>query len=202
MKVTKILFAITLVLTAFNADVFAQRTLTIGSTAPLQSQNMSDTSGRTVSLSGSKGDNGLIVIFSANTCPWVLRWSDRLVEISGIARSNRIGMIAINSNEASRDKGDSMEEMSKHAQKNGYNFSYALDEGNEIADAFGAKKTPHVFVFDGNMRLIYQGAIDDNGNASSVKEHYLKDAIQSIIDGTTLTRSTTNPQGCLVKRRS
>lgn len=191
-----------LVLSAFSLNNEIKE-LEIGADAPLTDVKMDDISGKKVSLKDVAGDNGLLVIFSCNTCPWVLKWEDRYPGIATLAKQNGIGTIAINSNEAQRETVDSMEEMKKHAQKNAYNFYYTVDTNHKLADAFGATRTPHVYLFNSEMKLVYRGAIDDNANdASKVETHFLKDAINAMAEGKEITKKTSKALGCTIKRIS
>lgn len=179
----------------------AQRGLNIGDRAPQTSQKVEDISGRTLTLQQVAGSNGLLVIFSCNTCPWVAKWEDRYNVLSSLASSNNIGMIALNPNERIRDRGESMEDMDKRAQKQGYNFYYALDKDHVIADAFGATRTPEVFLFDGNMNLVYHGAIDDNADdANKVEAEYAIDAINALVRRNEIGNKETKSLGCTIKR--
>lgn len=190
-----------LIISASHAFAQQQREIPIGSTAPMTDQKMQDVSGRSLSLSEVAQENGLMVIFSSNTCPWIMKWEDRYSEISRISRENRIGMIALNPNENYRDKGDGMDDMIKRARKARYDFPYVLDKDHLVADAFGATQTPYLFLFNGAMELVYVGAIDDNANdATSVQQHYIIDAINQLISGQELSRPKANSLGCSIKR--
>jgi hypothetical protein len=91
--------------------------------------------------------------------------------------------------------------MKRRATKQLYNFSYALDKDHKIADAFGATKTPEVFLFDSSMKLVYKGSIDDNPNKpSEVKNRYLEDAIDALLNGNSIKMNKTDPEGCSIKR--
>lgn len=185
----------------FLASTLHAQTLRLGNKVPAITQKMEDISGRSTSLGEVADQNGLLVIFTCNTCPQVMRWEDRYAEISRLTRSNRIGMIAINSNEATRDRGDGLDDMVKRAQKMGYDFNYVLDKNHVVADAFGATRTPHVFLFNGDLELIYTGAVDDNAfNSAAVKNHYLKDAINHMLKGEPITKPSTKSEGCSIKR--
>lgn len=175
--------------------------LRIGSNAPETDRVIVDTSDRNTTLSDVADNNGLLVIFSCNTCPWVAKWEDRYNELSSLANQNDVGMIALNSNERTRDRGEAMEDMRRRAQKQGYNFIYALDKDHIIADAFGATRTPEVFLFDANLELVYHGAIDDNAeNGSEANSRYLEEAILTIASGNDIQISRTQIQGCTIKR--
>ncbi len=201
-RLTKIILGLSavLVLTAF-AQTQPTNSLEIGDKAPQINQEVEDTSGRTLTLSGVAGDNGLLVVFSCNTCPWVAKWEDRYNGLAALAEANDIGMIALNPNERIRNRGESMEDMKKRAQKQNYDFPYALDENHVIADAFGATRTPEIFLFDENLTLVYHGAIDDNANdAGAVEETYAEDAINQLINGSEISTKETRSLGCTIKR--
>ncbi len=184
--------------------------LKIGDKAPMSEHLMKDVSGVDLSLNKMRGENGLLVIFSCNTCPFVVGngtksegWENRYNDLATISKKIGVGMVMINSNEAKRDQGDSFKDMVKRAEEKGFMSYYTMDNGHEIADAFGAKTTPHVFLFDGDMSLIYQGAIDDNANrVKEVEEHYLQNALSAISNGEEVQMKETKPVGCSIKRVS
>lgn len=184
-----------------SAFAQAQNTLKIGDNAPQMDHEVEDTSGRTLSLEEAAGSNGLLVLFSCNTCPWVAKWEDRYNDLASLTSSNNIGMIALNPNERIRNRGESMDDMRKRAQKQGYSFPYALDKDHIIADAFGATRTPEIFLFDRNMQLVYHGAIDDNADdAGAVEDRYAEDAINALIAGNDILHKETRSLGCTIKR--
>ena len=182
--------------------------LKIGQVAPKADLKMNDVKGNQTSLMDAKGENGLLVIFSCNTCPFVIGngeksqgWEGRYNDIVKNAAKSGINTILVNSNEAKRDKGDSYDDMVKRAAAKNYNGVYAIDKGHVLADAFGAKTTPHIFLFDADLKLTYQGAIDDNvDNKSKVKVHYLSDALSAMSKNTEVKIKETKPVGCSIKR--
>lgn len=204
-QVMKGSFLIALIGLVSATNIVAQdiQQLPLGSTLPLGDVQMEDISGRNLSLNEVKGDNGLLVIFSCNTCPWVIKWEDRYPVVQELATVNDIGIILLNPNEDYRDKGDGMEDMILHAEKAGYNLPYVLDKNHRVADAFGASRTPHVYLFNAEDKLVYVGAIDDNANsAADVEEFYVEDAIEQLSAGQAITRSSTKSIGCTIKRLS
>lgn len=176
--------------------------LKIGEDAPKQELKLKNIDGATVSLEGLKGKNGLCVIYSCNTCPWVIAWEDRYNELYKECQKAGVGFVLVNSNEAKREGADSMEEMKAHAKEKGYSdFAYVLDKNHKLADAFGATKTPDVFLFNANMELAYKGAIDDNSkNKDGVDEPYLKKAIEAVAAGKKADPAETKALGCSIKR--
>ena len=180
--------------------VLSAEELALKAEIPLADLELLDVSGEKTTLAGVKGDEGLVVIFSCNTCPWVRAWEDRYVELAASYQDRGIGFIALNSNSASRDRGDSYADMQQYAKDNGYNFSYAIDEGSRLATAFGATRTPHVFIFNGEGRLVYRGAIDDNArNPDKVEQAYAALACEALLGDREPVRASTKALGCAIK---
>jgi thioredoxin-related protein len=176
--------------------------LEIGDKAVLTDVKMTDVTLKELSLEDAKKENGLLVLFSCNQCPFVLRWEDRFDDVKMWADKNDVGMIVLNSNYQKRDGDDSFVAMQNKAKDKGYDFYYVVDKESQIANAFGAQTTPHVFLFDGELKLAYKGAIDDNyKSADDVKQAYLKDAITSLGLGKKVALSETSPVGCGIKRK-
>ena len=174
--------------------------LEIGKPIPEASYKMMDISGKEVTLAEVKGENGLLVIFSCNTCPYVKLSESRIKESAALAKSNKIGVILINSNEAQRNEDDSFDAMKKYAAAQKYDFNYAVDKNSQLANAFGATRTPHCFLFD-KKGLVYRGAIDDNiKEEKDAKEHYLKDAIAATGNGNPVKINSSKSIGCSIKR--
>src|SRR5687768_10265394 len=132
--------------TAIAAISFAFTTfsdpLPIGSGIPKADVKMKDVSGKEISLKDAIKKNGLLVMFSCNTCPYVIKNQDRTNAISEYALKNNIGVVLINSNEAYRSGDDSYEAMKAYAKDQGYKWHYVVDKNSEVADAFGANRTP------------------------------------------------------------
>jgi len=176
--------------------------LGIGDKLVLTDVKLEDVSCAKISLAEVKKENGLLVLFSSNTCPFVLQWEDRFPDLKAWADKNKVGMVVLNSNHQKRDGDDSFEAMKKHAKEKGYNFYYALDDQSLIANSFGGQTTPHAFLFNGKMELVYKGAIDDSyKSAKDVKQPYLKDAIASVSSGKQVAVAETKPVGCSIKRK-
>jgi hypothetical protein len=163
---------------------------------------MQDVSGRQITLDGAKKENGLLVMFSCNTCPVVINNQERTYRIANFALDNSVGVILLNSNEEYRGNQDSPEAMKQYAEKQQYRWYYAIDKDNELADAFGAKRTPECFLFDKEGKLVYHGAIDDNPqDGESVKRQHLKEAITEMSSGKPVSVQVTKSVGCGIKRK-
>jgi peroxiredoxin len=152
------------------------------------------------SLHDYEGKNGIAVIFSCNHCPYVRAWEDRMVQIQNDYSSRGMQLVAINANDESKYPDDSFSKMKERAREKRFNFPYLRDETQETARAYGAERTPEVFLFGKDLTLQYHGAIDDNyDDPSAVKEHYLRSALDALLRGASPPTPETKPVGCTVK---
>jgi thioredoxin-related protein len=204
-KILITLLCLPFIMFAQNSDKKSSQeefpTIKIKDEMPNMDYEMKSVNGISYSLNNLKEKNGIIILFTCNTCPFVVKWEDRYKLLEELAKKNNIGLVYINSNYKKRDGDDSYEEMKKHAKKMNYRFPYLLDEKSKLANSFGAKTTPHIFMFNSNLQLAYKGAIDDNyEDINKVKEFYLEDAIQQLVKGKRIKVSETKPVGCSIKR--
>lgn len=200
MKKLLILIISVLTVSAFAAD--SKDKMKIGDKVTHTDVEMKDVSGKMVSIDDVKEDNGVLVLFSCNTCPFVMRWEDRYSAIKKQADKNEVGMIVLNSNYGNRDDADSFEAMKEKADEKEYNFYYVVDKDSRIANAYGGQTTPHAFLFNGDGELVYKGAVDDNyKSADQVSQAYLKDAIKSLGNGEEVAVTESKPVGCSIKRK-
>lgn len=202
MKKTLVLLAAAVITgtTAFAQNITS---LSLGTTLPMATVKMKDVSGKEVSLDEAKKKNGLLVMFSCNTCPYVIKNQERTNEICAYALKNNIGVIIINSNEAQRSSADSYDAMKTYATDQKYNWFYTVDTDSKLANAFGATRTPEVFLFNSKGSLEYKGAIDDNpSDASNVTRHHLHAAIDEAVSGKSITVKESKSVGCTIKRQS
>ena len=175
--------------------------LPIGSEMPKAAAKLKDVSGNEISMKDALKDKGVLVMFSCNTCPYVIKNQERTIAISEYAQKMNVGVIILNSNEAQRAGDDSYEEMKAYAKDQHYQWNYAVDKNHEIADAFGANRTPECFLFDKNLKLVYHGAIDDNpSDAAAVGRHHLKEAINELTAGKDISVKESRSVGCTIKR--
>ncbi len=196
----KILFA-ALPVAAIMAFAVTSDPLPLGSPIPNPEVKMKDVSGKEVSLKEAKTKKGLLVMFSCNTCPYVIKNQERTVEAAKHAMANGIGVAILNSNEAKRTDDDSFEDMKAYAKDQGYSWYYLVDNNSAQADAFGANKTPECFLFDGDGKLVYHGAIDDNpSDASAVSRKHLVSAMDEMNSGKEVSVKESKSVGCTIKR--
>jgi peroxiredoxin len=157
--------------------------------------------GRTHSLDDYAGSELLVLIQSCNHCPYVLAWEGRMSAIARDYAGRGVSVVAVNANDASRYPVDSFDEMRKHAEREGFPFDYLHDEDQTLARALGAERTPEVFVFDRDRRLVYHGAIDDSRDETEVTKQYLRDALDAVLAGNVAEVTETPSVGCSVKWR-
>jgi thioredoxin-related protein len=173
----------------------------INSQVPMPNYKMKDITGKQVSLAEIKKEKGLLVIFSCNTCPYVKLSESRIKEYTDYCQNNNIGSVLINSNEAQRGDEDSFQAMVKYYNEQQLRCCYTVDERSQLANAFGASRTPQCFLFDAAGALIYKGAIDDNvKDPSAVKAAYLREALSALIKNEKPKTQETKSIGCTIKR--
>lgn len=156
-----------------------------------------------VSLQGLKDVKGAIVVFTCNHCPYSKMYEDRIIALDNKYKSLGYPVIAINPNDPSVSPGDDFESMKKRADVKEFKFPYLFDEGQKVYPKFGATKTPHVFILKKESKdfvLAYIGAIDDNAsNEANIKEKYVEDAVDNLLNGKELLKTNTKAIGCSVK---
>lgn len=149
-------------------------------------------------------DEGVIVVFTCNTCPVAQAYEDRIIALDQEFRAQGYPVLAIQPNDTERVPGDNFDEMVERAAEHEYPFPYVLDETQEIARRFGATRTPHVYLLqvqtDGSHVVQYIGAIDDNyKDPEEVSVRYVSDAIEALKAGETPARTETRAVGCTIK---
>ena len=175
----------------------------IGDTIPKVDLPLKDISGKEITLGTALKGNGLLVMFSCNTCPYVVKNQLATKAVCSYALSKDIGVVLLNANEGQRGSDDSFEEMKAYAADQGYNWYYGVDRDNILANAFGASRTPEVYLFDKNKKLVYHGAINDNpSEPSEVKRMHLRIAMNEMIDGKAVSVAETRSVGCGIKRKN
>jgi peroxiredoxin len=162
--------------------------------------------GKTVALSDYKTSKGAIIIFDCNTCPYSKAYNDRIIALNKKYSSVGFPVVAINANDPQISPGDSFEEMAAYAKRKKYDFPYLVDETQEVARAFGATNTPHVFVLqrDGkDFKVAYIGTVDNNSrDASAVSKKYVEEAVDALLAGQPVSTKATKAIGCSIKWRN
>ncbi|HEX9980389.1 MAG TPA: thioredoxin family protein [Flavobacterium sp.] len=159
--------------------------------------------GKMVSLVNYKNAKGYIVIFTCNHCPFAKAYEDRIIALDKKYSKAGFPVIAINPNNPAKQKEDSYELMKVRAKEKGFTFPYLFDDGQKIYPQYGATKTPHVYLLlktpKGN-EVKYIGAIDDNyEDETAVKQKYVEDAVDALLNSKEITVKETKAIGCSIK---
>jgi peroxiredoxin len=174
--------------------------IAVGDTAPAFS--LPAVGGAEVSLEALSARPAVAVVFSCNHCPYVLAWEDRLNDIAREYEPRGLAVVAVNANDDAKYPADSFPNMERHAAEKGFVFPYARDESQEVARAYGATRTPEVFLLDETQRVVYHGAIDDSTDPAGVRATYLRDALEALLNGADAAPvADTPPVGCTIKWR-
>jgi len=159
--------------------------------------------GNMVSMADYENAKGFIVVFTCNHCPMSKKYEQRIIDLDNAYSPKGFPVIAINPNDKDVQPADSYEEMVKLAAKKEYPFPYLYDETQEVAKAYGATRTPHVFILSKekkNLVVEYIGAIDNNSkSASSADEKYVEDAVDALLEGDDVALTYTKAVGCTIK---
>jgi thioredoxin-related protein len=193
--------------TSFSGKEKPTKSIKIGKQAPLKDKKLQNIDANSYSLVDLKKEKGLLVIFSCNTCPFVVGnekfagWEVQYNDLSSLADSLGVGMTLINSNEGKRENEDSFDAMKIRGREKGYTMSYLLDTNSEMADAFGAKTTPHVYLFDADLKLVYTGSIDNSWDGQRTEDlPFLENALKELSNGSKISTKESLPRGCSIKR--
>ncbi|MCP4552081.1 MAG: thioredoxin family protein [Bacteroidetes bacterium] len=195
--------AITFIFTLMLGTLVLAGGLKVGDKATAFS--LKDVEGNMISLSDYEDAKGVILIFTCNACPYAIAYQERIVELDKKFKDQGYPVVAINPNDPEVQAGDSYEAMRIRSHEAGFTFPYLFDEGQEVYPAYGATRTPHVFVLENagdGFVVRYIGAIDDNySDASAVEESYLDDAVNSLLAGHEVKIETTKAVGCSIKTK-
>lgn len=162
--------------------------------------NLKNVDGKNVSLKNLKEAKGYIVVFTCNHCPFSQMYEKRIMELDKLYKAKGFPVIAINSNDAVKVPEDSFEEMVKLAKKQKYTFPYLHDETQQIAKAYGAARTPHVFILDKGFKVQYIGAIDNDAeDEKKDKTNYVQNAVNNLLKGKQPEITETKAIGCTIK---
>ena len=180
---------------------FAQDGYQVGSI--VKDFKLKNVDGKMVSMADYKEAEGLIIIFTCNTCPFSVATEERVKELDKKYAAQGYPVVAINPNDAVRRPGDSFDEMVQRAKEYEYTFAYLHDATQEIATEWGATRTPHVYLLkkeDKGFKVAYIGAIDDSTmNPDNVDEKYLEAAIAALKAGKQPDPNLTKAIGCTIK---
>lgn len=165
--------------------------------------SLKNVDGEYISMSANPDNKGYILVFTCNTCPWARGYEQRIIDLHNKYAPRGYPVIAIQPNDPAISRGDSFEEMKKRANKYNYPFPYVLDKGQDITFAYGATKTPDIFLVQRKGKdyiLRYKGTIDDSprdATLSTVK--YVENAVDQLLAGEAIQTTKTKGMGCSIK---
>ena len=176
--------------------------LTLGIKAP--DFNLPDTEGNNVSLNDFSNDPVLLVVFMCNHCPFVKHIREHFVQLVKEYQGKGVKVVGINSNDVENYPEDSPENMARVSKKLGFTFPYLYDESQEVAQAYHAACTPDFFLFDADRKLVYRGQLDSSrpGNDIPITGNDLRDALDAVLGGKSVTSEQRPSLGCNIKWKS
>ena len=197
--------ALIMLLAVYNAaGAMSAAGVKVGDSAP--EFRLKNVDGSVVSLKDYSNQKGAILVFTCNHCPYSVKYEDRIIKLHEQFAPLGYPVIAINPNDPVKVPEDSYENMKNRAKEKSFGFPYLVDETQEIAKAYGAKRTPHVYVVsltkDG-WKVMYIGAIDDNASdAAAAETFFVSDAVTDLLAGRLPARPLTKAIGCTIKWKS
>jgi len=156
-----------------------------------------DADGAEHSLKALMGKNGAVIIFIATRCPVSNGYNERMEKLAADYKAKGINVIGINSNVT-----EPASEVKSHAAEKHLTFTILKDDGNKIADRLGANHTPEAYVVDASGKLVYHGRIDNSQNTANITSNDLRDALDAILAGKPIQKTTSLAFGCSIKRVS
>ncbi len=190
---TRAVGLVSLILAAGLLRAGAPAKLEPGSAVPAFS--LADVDGKSHSLKEYLGGTYAVIMFIATQCPVSNAYNERMVALAHDYTARGVAFVGINSN-----KQESVDEIREHAKKHGFPFAVLKDNGNVVADEYGAQVTPEIFLVDSGGILRYHGRIDDNRDVSDVTSQDLRQALDALLAGKAVTRAETKSFGCSIKR--
>lgn len=165
--------------------------------------SLPNVNGKTVSLAQFKEAKGFIVIFTCNSCPYAKLYEDRINALDQKYAAKGYPVIAINPNDAGQQPEDSFENMQVRAKEKGFTFPYLHDESQQITAAYGATRTPQVYLLNKDKkgyRVEYIGAVDNNHkDAAQADKKYTEEAVEQLLMGKKPKTNLSKAIGCSIK---
>jgi thiol-disulfide isomerase/thioredoxin len=158
-------------------------------------------SGRDLSLDDLKSDKATVIMFICNHCPFVKHVDEGIVKLAQDYQDKGISFVAISSNDIENFPQDAPDLMKVEAERVGYSFPYLFDESQEVAKAYQAACTPDFYIFDGNLKCVYRGQMDDSrpGNALPVTGNDIRQALEALLSNQAVSEDQKPSLGCGIK---
>jgi peroxiredoxin len=157
--------------------------------------------GRRYDLAAARGENGLLVMFICNHCPYVRHVADEIARLGRDYRDRDVAIVAINSNDVAQQPGDDPVAMKAFAAERGFVFPYLYDESQAVAAEYHAACTPDFFLFDADRRLVYRGQLDGSrpSNDVPIDGRDLRAALDATLAGEPVPDPQLPSLGCNIK---
>ena len=143
-----------------------------------------------------------VLVVTCLHCPYVIAWNPRLRAVAEEYAPRGVRFLGIHANDATRYPADSLDHMKRFVREHDWPYPFLHDESQDVARALGAEVTPHVFVLDGQQRLVYRGAPDADHRDDSQDAAWLRSAIDAVLAGEAVAEPETRARGCSVKWRA
>ena len=193
-SVIAILLAVVVFSSSASAGEFNEM-LSIGDAAPAW-QDFSGTDDKQHALADYQDAKVIVQFFTCNGCPVAIAYEDRMIALQKEYQDKGVQFVAINVNVG---EGEALAVMKERASAKDYNFPYLKDDSQQSATEYGARVTPDVVVLDGDRKVAYLGAVDDNMKSSKVTKTFLRDALDAVLAGKAAATAETSPFGCGIK---
>jgi peroxiredoxin len=169
---------------------------------PVPPFSLPDTDGVAHAVPQDPAPSATVLVVTCIHCPYVIAWNRRLRRVAEEYGERGVRFLAIHANDAARSPADSLAAMQRFVRDQQWPMPSLHDEAQDVARALGAQVTPHVFVLDGEHRLVYRGAPDGDHQDESRDAEWLRAALDSALAGAAPAEAETRPRGCSVKWRA
>jgi peroxiredoxin len=174
--------------------------LQLGDTVPAFA--LPDTDGAEHQVPLAEAPPATVLVVTCLHCPYVIAWNPRLRAVAEEYMPRGVRFLGIHANDATRYPADSLDHMKRFVREHDWPYPYLHDESQDVARALGAEVTPHVFVLDGQQRLVYRGAPDADHRDPSQDAIWLRRALDAVLAGEAVSEPETRARGCSVKWRT
>ena len=162
--------------------------------------NLPATDGKSYTLESFKNAKYLVVFFTCNHCPYVVGSEEITSATAEKFVPQGVQFVGINSNSKNTNTTDDFPHMVERMKEYNFPWKYLYDESQDVAEAYGALRTPHFYVFDEDRKLVYTGrGVDNPRDVSKMTVNDLERALDELTSGKKVSVPLTNPIGCNVK---
>jgi peroxiredoxin len=169
----------------------------IGTAAP--ALNLPGADGKSYTWDDYKDAKAIVVVFNCLSCPVAKAYEERLIALGRDYASKGVKMVAIMSNDVTIKPDDATDKLKARSEEMKYPWVYLVDSTQDVAKSYGAKVTPHLFIFGADRKLAYRGRLDDNPDPEKVTTKDARNALDAILAGKAIQSAETKPFGCSIK---